>query len=117
MDIGAWIKAARAARGWTQVDLAEKVGTSKANLSHWETGKHEPSFGQLLRIRDVTGHPLREVEPDRAWPFPAIPRERITSLSPSQLLALQSSMLAALALITEAPSHVTQSGKLPPLVA
>lgn len=119
MDIGAWIRAARAAKGWTGADLADRLGTSKANVSHWETGKHEPSFAQLLRIRDITGHPLREVEPDAHWVFPAIPRERITSLEPAQLMALQSSMLAALSLITAEPASTASDPrrKLPPLAA
>lgn len=103
MDIGAWIRAARAAKGWTGADLADRLGTSKANVSHWETGKHEPSFAQLLRIRDITGHPLREVEPDTHWVFPAIPRERITSLEPDQLRALQASVMAALTMIVSDP--------------
>lgn len=60
-DVAAWVKAARESKGWTQQQLGDALGLSKANVSHWETEKHEPSFIQLLKIRDLTGHPLTEV--------------------------------------------------------
>lgn len=100
-----WIKAARDAKGWTQETLGEKLGVTKANVSHWETGKHDPSFLQLLKIRDLTGHPLREVLPAQDWPLPQIGREKITSLGPDQLAALQAGISGILvALSTPVPA-------------
>lgn len=98
-SIGDWIRAARASKGWNQDQLGDAVGVGKANVSHWETGKHEPSFGQLLKIRDVTGYALRDVGPAAEWPLPKVSREALTSLTPEQLAALQvgiAGLLAAL---------------------
>lgn len=58
MDLKDWVKAARKSAGLTQEQLGEKLGRTKANVGHWETGKHEPSFDQMRRISEITGHPL-----------------------------------------------------------
>ena len=97
--IGDWIKSARAAKGWNQERLGEAVGVSKANVSHWETGKHEPSFNQLLRIRDVTGYALRDVGAAAEWPLPMIGREQITSLNAKQLEQVQLGLIGLLAAV------------------
>lgn len=39
-------------------ELGTKRGHSKANISHWELGKHQPSLQQLLAISKITGSPL-----------------------------------------------------------
>lgn len=38
MSIGTAIRAAREARGWSQPDLAAKVGVARETVSRWETG-------------------------------------------------------------------------------
>ena len=102
--LGKWIEAARAHKKWTQTQLGDEIGVSKANISHWETGKHEPSFGQLLRIRDVTGFPLRDVGPAAEWPLPLVRREMLTNLRPDQLEALQAGVLGILSALTNTPN-------------
>lgn len=98
-DVTAWIAVARAKKKWTQEQLGEKLGVTKANVSHWETGKHDPSFLQLLKIRDLTGHPLQDVLAPEDWPFPGVPLERVRALEESQLRALEIGLLAALSSI------------------
>lgn len=56
MDIKDWIKAARAHKGWTQQQLGDAVGRTKANVGHWETGKHEPKLDLIEAISRATGH-------------------------------------------------------------
>jgi len=97
--IGKWIAAARKSCGWNQEQLGTHLGTSKANVSHWETGKHEASFAQLLKIRDLTGYQLRDVGAAAEWPLPEVSREMITSLSPEQLKALQAGIHGILAAV------------------
>lgn len=58
MNIRDWVRAARAHKGWTQTQLGNAVGRTKANIGHWETGKHSPSTEQLVQISIATGHPL-----------------------------------------------------------
>lgn len=53
-----WIRAARKHKGWTQEQLGEAIGRTKANVGHWETGKHAPSIEQLSQISVLTGFPL-----------------------------------------------------------
>ena len=39
MDVGAIIKQARTAKGFTQEELAEKVGVKKSAVAKWENGR------------------------------------------------------------------------------
>lgn len=57
MEIKDWIKAARLHRQWTQEELGEATGRTKANVGHWENGKHEPKFDLLVAIAHATGFP------------------------------------------------------------
>lgn len=53
MDVGARIKAWREAKGWTQQQLAERVGVTHAAVYQWEdTGGHKtkPSLATLERV-------------------------------------------------------------------
>jgi transcriptional regulator with XRE-family HTH domain len=96
-ELGAWVKAARQSRGWTQQHLGDLIGRGKQNVSGWEKGRHEPSFLQVLRIRDLTGYPLDAVAQPFGWPFPMIRQERITSLPPEQLAMAQAALIGVLA--------------------
>lgn len=55
MNIGKWIRETRTAAGLSQEQLGEAVARGKANVSGWETGKHEPSYSIILAIYEVTG--------------------------------------------------------------
>ncbi len=58
MELKDWVKAARKSKKLTLEQLGEQIGRSKANVGHWETGKHNPSYEQLLQISDITGYPM-----------------------------------------------------------
>lgn len=66
--IAKWVRSARASIGMSGSDLGAKLslalggarGHSKANISHWETGKHSPNLRQLLAISKITGFRLPE---------------------------------------------------------
>lgn len=49
-ELGARIKSLRIEAGYTQPQLAEKIGVSKAVISFWENGVNEPkaSYIKLL---------------------------------------------------------------------
>lgn len=61
MTIGEWIKAARKHKGWSQEQLGECIGRTKANVGHWETGKHAPSLEQVSAISLATGYPAPSI--------------------------------------------------------
>ncbi|EON11936.1 LexA family transcriptional regulator [Pandoraea sp. SD6-2] len=58
MNIGQWIRASREAAKLTQEQLAEQLGKTKSNVSGWENGRHEPSFGQIKEIARITGYAI-----------------------------------------------------------
>ena len=37
-----WLVARRQAKGWSQEQLARKVGVSRAAVAHWEHGRFNP---------------------------------------------------------------------------
>jgi transcriptional regulator with XRE-family HTH domain len=49
------IKEARQARGWSQQDLAERIGVSQPTIVHWEQGTHTPRNLALARLADALG--------------------------------------------------------------
>ncbi|MBN3729525.1 helix-turn-helix domain-containing protein [Burkholderia sp. Tr-20390] len=47
-SLGETVALARRARGWTQADLAEKMGSSVNTVVNIEKGRPSVSFGQIL---------------------------------------------------------------------
>lgn len=59
------IKALRAEKGWTQVDLARMLGVSRQTVIAIEKGKYDPSLPLAFAIARVFVAPIEEVfEPD-----------------------------------------------------
>lgn len=44
------LKQLREARGWTQEQLAEKAGVSRAYVSRLEIGRHDPPLSMLEKL-------------------------------------------------------------------
>ena len=57
-NLGDAIKNARKERGWSQTELAERLGVSSGLVSHWETGKSDPSY-HLEELEQVLGQNLK----------------------------------------------------------
>jgi transcriptional regulator with XRE-family HTH domain len=47
------IKLLRIDRGWTQRDLAKKIGYTRSAVSAWEVGRNEPSHTDLVKLSEV----------------------------------------------------------------
>lgn len=58
MDRSYLIEWARRSRGMTQVELAEKAGTSQATVSAYERGLKSPSLRVAQRLLEATGHDI-----------------------------------------------------------
>ncbi|MBT2732082.1 helix-turn-helix transcriptional regulator [Carnobacterium sp. ISL-102] len=41
--------------GWTQQELADRIGFSKQTISNWETGLKVPRMGAIQRMSDLFG--------------------------------------------------------------
>ena len=49
------LKALRAERGWSQQDLADRLGVSRQSVNAIEKGRYDPSLPLAFRISDVFG--------------------------------------------------------------
>ncbi|MCG9052374.1 XRE family transcriptional regulator [Laribacter hongkongensis] len=58
MKINEWVRIARANAKLTQQQLADVLGCTKANVSAWENGRHEPSYMQMMSISALSNTPL-----------------------------------------------------------
>ena len=58
--VGSLLREWRAARRWSQLDLALEAGVSARHLSYVETGKAQPSREMVARLADTLDMPLRE---------------------------------------------------------
>lgn len=63
MELKDWVRAARAHKKWTQQQLGDAVARTKANVAHWESGKHPPSYSQVTQIAALTGYPMPDALP------------------------------------------------------
>ena len=56
----------RAARGWSQGDLAARLEVSRQTVNSIETGKYDPSLPLAFRIAKLFGRPIESIfEPKR----------------------------------------------------
>ena len=55
-DVGPRIQQARLAKGWTQLDLAERIGRSDAAVSTWEAHVRFPRYDTLDLLAEALGH-------------------------------------------------------------
>ena len=55
------IRVLRAEKGWSQAELAEKVGVSRNSINAVENGKFEPSLPLAFRIVDAFGLRVEDV--------------------------------------------------------
>ncbi|MGI8998814.1 MAG: ImmA/IrrE family metallo-endopeptidase [Candidatus Limnocylindria bacterium] len=74
---GAWVarqvRAAREQRGWSQRELAVRLGRTQTAVSYWESGKRKPDIDDLLDLADALDEdvsyflpPERQRQPIRA---------------------------------------------------
>jgi transcriptional regulator with XRE-family HTH domain len=61
MALNSRLRAARVLKGFTQLQLAEKVGTKEIEISRIETGRVQPSEQMKRRIADVLQKPPFEL--------------------------------------------------------
>lgn len=54
-DLGAAVRDARLGRGWTQAELAGRIGTSRQWLISFERGKSAAQVGTVLKALAVLG--------------------------------------------------------------
>ena len=55
------VRALRAARGWSQGDLASELGVSRQSVNAIETGKYDPSLPLAFKIAHIFGQPIEAI--------------------------------------------------------
>ena len=78
-DVAGNVYRLRRLRGWTQRELAERMGTTSTVIRRFETGKRELRFGTLLRLAaalEVETHALLMPAPRTPKRPPGRPRKR-----------------------------------------
>jgi putative transcriptional regulator len=55
------LRALRAERGWSQADLAERLGVSRQSVNAIETGKYDPSLPLAFKIAAVFAKRIEDV--------------------------------------------------------
>ena len=55
------LRVLRAARAWSQGDLAEKLGVSRQTVNALETGKYDPSLPLAFKIARLFGRRIEDV--------------------------------------------------------
>lgn len=57
VGVGLRIRQARAAKGWTQAELAKAVGVRRSSVVRWETGISVPSRLGIPKLAKILGQP------------------------------------------------------------
>ena len=55
------LRVLRAENGWSQADLAERLGVSRQAVNAIETGKHAPSLTLAFTLADTFGQSIEEI--------------------------------------------------------
>jgi transcriptional regulator with XRE-family HTH domain len=86
--IGQRIKKYRKLMGWSQDFLAEKIDRrDKQTISHWETGKSDPSLKEVIKLAEVLNATVAQLVGEA--PMFEEPRENYVMLKKDELIELQ----------------------------
>ena len=55
------LRVLRAERGWSQADLAEKLGVARQSVNAIETGRYDPSLPLAFRIARLFALPIEAI--------------------------------------------------------
>ncbi|ASJ90266.1 helix-turn-helix transcriptional regulator [Porphyrobacter sp. CACIAM 03H1] len=55
------LKALRADRGWSQQDLADRLGVSRQSVNAIEKGRYDPSLPLAFKIADTFGLAIESI--------------------------------------------------------
>lgn len=100
MELGSRIKQYRAAHGWNQDDLAEKMYVSRQTISNWENDKSYPDLQSLLLLVNLFGVSLDQlVKGDIETMQKAINRQDIRAVNRNAVWMTVFMALAALSAV------------------
>jgi transcriptional regulator with XRE-family HTH domain len=56
------IRQLRQERGWTQLELAYRLGVTPLTVQNWEHGRYEPTASKLRKIAETFGISMDDIE-------------------------------------------------------
>ena len=77
-DFGNYLYTLRKAKGYTQAELADKLGVTNKAVSKWETGEAFPETAQLVPLADIFGVTTDELLRGRSAQCAIPPQENET---------------------------------------
>ena len=92
IKIGKYIAGLRKKNGWTQQQLADKIGVTNKTISRWENGNYMPDIEMLQilsRIFDVSIHELLAGEPIEDQTFRKKADENIIAVAKESAFTLE----------------------------
>ena len=75
---GKQVKAARAAAGVSQAELAARVGMTRASVANLEAGRQDMTISRLAGIAAALSMDLSDLIPAALLPAPIAPRHKVT---------------------------------------
>lgn len=96
MTMGEKIQNMRKARGWSQEELAERIGVSRQAVSRWESNSAKPDADKIIAICDLFGvsadyllrENLSEKRDGQEYIFFSADQARTSVMTPVQILGL-----------------------------
>lgn len=79
------IKDARERRGWSQAELARRLGLTQTAVSYWEAGKRSPGVDDLFALSEALEVPIETFFPRDRPPVTALLRATVARLADSDL--------------------------------
>lgn len=61
MPVATKVRELRTDRGWSQAELAERLGVSRQTVNAIETGRYEPSLSLALKIALLFARPVEAI--------------------------------------------------------
>ncbi|NIJ53999.1 helix-turn-helix transcriptional regulator [Dyadobacter arcticus] len=91
---GQRIRKYRELMGWNQETLAKNIEkASKQTISHWETGRHDPSLSEVRKLAEVLNTTVAQLVGEA--PMFEEPRENYIMVKKDDLIELQRKALDA----------------------
>jgi transcriptional regulator with XRE-family HTH domain len=80
-NLGLRIVALRRSKGWSQGDLADRLGIDRSRLGKWERGLYAPSLEELAFLASLLGATLDELVLGRESPPALLPPDQREQLA------------------------------------